>query len=246
MSGHSKWSTIKRKKGVADAKRGAIFTKMAKLIEIAARNGADPDMNFKLKLAIQRAKAVNMPASNIEKAIHKGSGKDKEKSQLEEVSYEGMGPGNIAVVVNALTDNKNRTVSDIRNIFNKMGGNFGTSASWQFENRGIITLKSDQGKAEEVELAALEAGAADWNIEKDNWEIYTPPKSLDVVKEQLADKGFKIDESYLGLVPKNKVTISDPKLAERVLNFLDTLEDHDDISEVYSNLDVPDEIMSKL
>ncbi|MEA1909882.1 MAG: YebC/PmpR family DNA-binding transcriptional regulator [Patescibacteria group bacterium] len=246
MSGHSKWSTIKRKKGAADAKRGAIFTKMAKIIEVAARSGADPSMNFKLKLAIQRAKAANMPSINIDKAIRKGSGQDKEASQLEEISYEGMGPGNVAVIVNALTDNKNRAVSDIRNIFNKVGGSFGTQVNWQFEAKGIIQVVPNESQKEELEMAALEAGASDWMLEDDSWEVHTPPKELDSVKTKLEAAGFKVEESNLGLVPKNKTTIDDAKLAEKILNFLDSLEDHDDVSEVFSNLDVPDEIMNKL
>ncbi len=246
MSGHSKWATIKRKKGALDAKRGALFTKMVKLIEVAARGGADPTMNFKLKLAIQKARSANVPSATIDKAIKKGSGQDKEASKLEEVTYEGLAPGNVAVVIQALTDNKNRTVSELRNIFNKAGGSFGSPVSWQFDHRGILQVEKVPAKTEELEMAIIDAGAQDFSDAGDTVEVYTEPKLLDQVKNQLESAGFKVTSSALGLVPKNKTVITDPNLAKRVLNFLDALDDYDDVTEVASTLDVPDEVMAKL
>lgn len=245
MSGHSKWATIKRKKGALDQKRGALFTKLVKIIEVSARGGADPAMNFKLKLAVQKAKASNVPLATIDKAIKKGSGQDKEASRLEETTYEGLAPGNVAVVIQALTDNKNRTVSDLRNIFNKAGGTFGTQVGWQFENRGVLEINKS-GNVEDLELAAIDAGASDFSDAGDMVEVYTEPKLLDQVKNKLESAGFKVTSSTLALVPKNKTVITDPNLAKRVLNFLDAIDDYDDVTEVASTLDVPDEIMAKI
>lgn len=245
MSGHSKWSTIKRKKGALDAKRSALFGKLARLIEVTARTGSDPSMNFTLKLAIQKAKAANMPNINIEKAIKKGSGLSKNDSQFEEIIYEGLGPGNIAVIIQALTDNKNRTVAEIRNIFTKNGGNFGTSVSWQFEHRGVLQVEKSE-KSEEQELAIIDSGALDFQDVGDTLEIHTNPKELDIVKTKLEEIGFKVTDISLDLVPKNKIVINNPIKAKKVLTFLDLIEEHDDVSNVYSNLDVPDEILNQL
>lgn len=246
MSGHSKWATIKRKKGALDAKRGALFTKLVKIVEVAARGGADPTMNFKLKLAVQKAKSANVPSTTIDKAVKKGSGQDKEASKLEEMTYEGLGPGNVAVVVQALTDNKNRTVADLRSFFTKAGGSFGQPVSWQFDHRGILQVEKVPAKTEELELAIIDAGAQDFSDAGDTVEVYTEPKLLDQVKNQLEAAGFKVTSSALGLVPKNKTVIADPNTARRVLNFLDMLDDYDDVTEVASTLDVPDEVLSKL
>jgi len=246
MSGHSKWATIKRKKGALDAKRGALFTKLVKIIEVAARGGADPTMNFKLKLAVQKAKSANVPLTTIDKAIKKGSGQDKEASRLEEMTYEGLGPGNVAVVIQALTDNKNRTVADLRSLFTKAGGSFGQPVSWQFDHRGILQVGKVPTKTEELELAIIDAGAQDFSDAGDTMEVYTEPRLLDQVKNQLESTGFKVISSALGLVPKSKTVVSDPNLARRVLNFLDALDDYDDVTEVASTLDVPDEVLSKL
>ena len=245
MSGHSKWSTIKHKKGALDAKRGALFTKLVKIVEVAARGGADPAMNFKLKLAVQKAKSANVPLATIEKSIKKGSGQDKEASKLEEMTYEGLAPGNVAVVIQALTDNKNRTVADLRSIFTKAGENFGSPVSWQFDHRGILEV-SKSGSVEELELAVIDAGAQDFSDAGDVVEVYTEPKALDQVKNKLESAGFKVTSSALGLVPKSKTVITDPNMAKRVLNFLDALDDYDDVTEVASTLDVPDEILSQL
>lgn len=246
MSGHSKWATIKRKKGALDAKRGALFTKMVKIIEVAARGGADPTMNFKLKLAVQKAKSANVPSATIDKAIKKGSGQDKEASKLEEVTYEGLAPGNVGVVIQALTDNKNRTVADLRSLFTKVGGSFGQPVNWQFDHRGILQVEKMPGRGDELELAIIDAGAQDFSDAEDVMEVYTEPKLLDQVKSNLESAGFKVTSSALGLVPRNKIVVTDPVLAKRILNLLDALDDYDDVTEVASTLDVPDEILAKL
>lgn len=245
MSGHSKWSTIKRKKGALDAKKGAEFTKLARLIEVAAKSGADPAMNFRLKLAIQKAKSANMPAANIDKAVRKGAGLDKDKSSIEEIMYEGLGPGGIAVMVQALTDNKNRTVSDLRNLFMKAGGSLGNSGSvaWQFANRGIITIgKSDP----DLELKAIEAGAEDIQDQGDVWEIYTKPTELNQVKQALAASGVTVQEDKLALVPTSLVSISDPVVARKIIQFMESLEDNEDVAEVFSNFDIDENILQVL
>lgn len=245
MSGHSKWSTIKHKKGAKDAKRSALFGKLARLIEVTARNGADPDMNFTLKLAIQKAKTANMPNVNIKKAIKKGSGSSKDDSQLEEITYEGIGPSNIAVIIQALTDNKNRTVAEIRTIFTKNGGNFGTSVSWQFEQKGVLQIEKSE-KAEEQELAIIDSGALDFEDAGDVIEVHTTPKELDVVKTRLESMGCRVKAMSLELMPKNKIFVDDPIKAKKVLTFLDLIEEQDDVSNVYSNLDVPDAVLNQL
>jgi len=245
MSGHSKWSTIKRKKGAKDAKRGASFSKAARLIEVAAKGGPDPDLNFKLKLAIAKAKELNVPNNNIDKAIKKGSGQDKEASSIEEITYEGLGPANVGVIIEAVTDNKNRTVSEIRHIFSKNGGNFGTSVAWQFESLGILQIPKSNDK-EALELAIIDSGAIDFEDLGDYIEVHTKPKELDKVKTSLEQVGFKVESAVLGMVPKNKTTITDKSLAKKALNFLDVLEEHEDVSEIYSNLDIPEELLSEI
>jgi len=245
MSGHSKWSTIKRKKGALDAKKGAEFTKLARLIEVAAKSGADPDMNFRLKLAIQKAKSANMPSANVDKAIRKGAGLDKDKSSIEEVMYEGLGPGGVAVMVHALTDNKNRTVSDLRNLFMKAGGSLGNSGSvaWQFANRGILTVAKGDS---DLELKAIDAGAKDIQDQGDVWEVYTNPTELNQVKQALITAGVNITEDKLALVPTNLVQVTDSSTAQKVLQLMDALEDNEDVAEVFSNFDIDDNILQSL
>jgi YebC/PmpR family DNA-binding regulatory protein len=245
MSGHSKWSTIKRKKGALDAKRGAEFTKLARFIEVAAKSGADPDMNFRLKLAIQKARAANMPATNIDKAVRKGAGLDKDKSSIEEITYEGLGPGNVAVMIQSLTDNKNRTVSELRNIFTKHGGSLGNSGSvaWQFASKGILAVpKGDP----ELELKAIDAGAEDIQDNGDAWEVHTKPTELNQVKQSLAGAGVETTEDKLALVPTNSVKITDSTVAQKVLNFMDALEENEDVVEIFSNFDIDDSILQDL
>lgn len=245
MSGHSKWSTIKHKKGAKDAKRGAVFSKLARVIEVAAKGGANPDMNFKLKLAITKAKEANMPNSNIDKAIQKGSGVNKDAVSIEEASYEGLAPGNVGVIVQTVTDNKNRTVSEIRHIFSKHGGNFGTSVSWQFENTGILQV-AKPNNLEEAELAIIDSGAINFEDAGDVLEVYTKPKDLDKVKTNLESAGLNIKSTSLELVSKNKTIIKDRSMAKKVINFLELLENHNDVNEVYSTLDIPDDISADL
>jgi len=245
MSGHSKWSTIKRKKGAADVKRAAEFTKLARFVEIAAKSGADPEMNFRLKLAVQKARAANMPLVNIERAIKKGSGTGADKSQTEEVLYEGSGPASIAVLVQALTDNKNRTVSELRNAFTKAGGSLGTSgsAAWQFDQKGMLVVPKNKAVDE---LALIEAGAEDLEDNGDEYEVFTDPKELNNVRQQIVDRHFEVTDSKLTMRPKSVVVLSDPVEARKALNFIDSLEEHDDVVEVWTNLDIPDDTMKIL
>jgi YebC/PmpR family DNA-binding regulatory protein len=245
MSGHSKWSTIKRKKGALDVKKSAVFSKLARLIQVAARSGSDPEMNFHLKLAIQKAREVNMPNINIEKAVAKGSGTGKDAVVIEEVTYEGLAPGNVGLMVEALTDNKNRTVSELRNIFNKSGGTFGTPTAWQFESKGVLQLvKGADNEADE--LAIIDAGALDLEDADDVFIVYTAPKELDSVKSKLESSGRQVKAAGLELVPKTKMVVADAQMAKRILNFLDVVEDQEDVVNVYSTLEVPDEILSQL
>jgi len=245
MSGHSKWSTIKRKKGALDIKKSAVFSKLARLIQVAARGGNDPEMNFHLKLAIQKAREVNMPNINIEKAIAKGSGTGKDATVIEEVTYEGLAPGNVGLVIEALTDNKNRTVSELRNIFNKNGATFGTPAAWQFETKGVLQLvKGSDSEADE--MAIIDAGALDFEDAGNAFIVYTAPKELDSVKSKLETSGRTVKSAGLELTPKNKTVITDAQLAKRILNFLDILEDQEDVVNVYSTLEVSDEILSQI
>jgi YebC/PmpR family DNA-binding regulatory protein len=245
MSGHSKWSTIKHKKAITDAKRGASFGKISRIIEVSARDGADPDMNFKLKLAIQKAKAANMPAGNIEKAIQKGAGLDKDASNIEEMIYEGMGPGNVAIIISSLTDNRNRTVAELRNIFTKAGGALGGvgSVAWQFENRGVLVVKKE---SDDIELKLIDAGVIDYEDVGESYEVYTTPKDLNKVKQALIADGVTVEEDKLAMVPTTTVKITDAKQAEKILNLMDTLDDQMDVSEVFSNFDIDDEILKGL
>lgn len=245
MSGHSKWSTIKHKKAATDAKRGAAFTKIARLIEVAAKSGPDPEMNFRLKLAVQKAREANMPAANVDKAIRKGAGLDADKSSIEEITYEGVGPGNVAIMIEALTDNKNRTVASLRNIFTKAGGNLGNSGSvaWQFQSRGILSVaKGDP----DLELKLIEAGADDINEYDDEFEVHTKPNELNAVKQQLAANGIEVKEAKLALVPTSMTKLTDAQIARRAIALIETLEDDDDVDQVYSNLEVDDSILGEI
>ena len=247
MSGHSKWSSIKHKKGKADATRGKIFTKLIKEITVAAREGGgDPDGNPRLRTAIQAAKAANMPAANIEKAIKKGTGELPGVS-YEEVTYEGYGPGGVAVLVETLTDNKNRAVSDIRHIFATHGGNLGEvgCVGWMFERKGIIQV--DKGKVDEDQLmeAVLEAGALDMTSEEDYFEIVTPFEKFEAVKKALDEKNIPTIQAELTMIPQTNIKL-EGKQAEQMLKLMEALEDHEDVQKVYANFDIATEIMEKL
>jgi YebC/PmpR family DNA-binding regulatory protein len=249
MSGHSKWHSIKHKKGAADAKRGKIFTRHANLITIAARaGGGDPGMNPALRLAIDNAKKENVPAGNIERAIKRGTGEDKGAAQIEEVTYEGYGPGGTAIIVECLTDNKNRTLTSVRTIFNKQGGNLGESGSvaWMFERKGVITLNAEGKDPDEVELTAIDAGAEDIEREDTIIEIYTAPNDLTTITDNLKNEGFEPENAEVQMVPNQTVKVEDEKTAEKVLNFMEALEDDPDVSNVSSNFDISDELMEKV
>ncbi|MEN6472558.1 MAG: YebC/PmpR family DNA-binding transcriptional regulator [Syntrophaceae bacterium] len=246
MSGHSKWSTIKHKKGAADAKRGKLFSKIIKEITVAARmGGGDQNANARLRSAIAAAKAANMPKDNIDRAIKKGTG-ELAGFALEELSYEGYGPGGIAIMVYVLTDNKNRAVADIRHLFSKYNGNLGETncVSWMFEKRGFISI--DKGLIDEDALyeIALGQGADDISDEGETYEILTEPDGLNGLREALEAKGIVYNTAEVSMLPKTTVKVSG-KSAQQALRLLDLLEDHDDIQSVYSNLDVDDEEMEQ-
>lgn len=248
MSGHSKWSTIKRKKEKTDAERGKLFTKVIKELTIAARiGGGDPDANPRLRAAILAAKAVNMPASNIEKAIKKGTG-ELPGVTYEETTYEGYGPGGVAVFLEITTDNKNRTVAEIRYLFTRYGGNLGEtgSVSWMFEKKGIIYVEKSKVKSEDQLLTVvLEAGAVDMTSDAGNYEITTPPHDLEEVKQALEKNQIPYSQAEITLLPKSQVKL-EGKDAEQMLKLMDALEDHDDVQKVYANFDIAEEIMEKM
>ena len=240
MSGHSKWSTIKRQKGAADARRGQLFTKLSREIELAARQGdPDPDMNFRLRLAVQKARDNNMPVDNIERAIKRAGG-GGEGANLAESIYEGYGPGGTAILLEALTDNRNRTTADIRNAFARGNGNLGESGSvtWIFEAKGMITV-SAEGDAEELALLAIDAGAEDVKVIDGSLEIQTAPEGLEALRKALEEKGIDIVSAELTKVPQNVVML-DEKAALQTLRLLDRLEELDDVQRVYTNADFPD------
>ena len=244
MSGHSKWSTIKHGKAVTDARRGKLFTKLTKEIIIAAREGGpDSDANFRLRLAVQRAKDNNMPASNIERAINRATGADSDGTRMEEVMYEGYGPGGTAVLLQALTDNRNRTVSDIRSTFTKMGGNLAAAGAvaWQFEQKGVVVVETDEDP-DELTLIAIDAGADDFETIDSTLHAYSPPDTLEALRRALADSGAEVRSSELTMVPTNTVPLDD-KTAKQTLNLLDQLEELDDTQKIFSNADFPDEVL---
>lgn len=249
MSGHSKWSTIKRKKGAADAKRGKIFTKIIREITMAARlGGGDPEKNPRLRQAIIAAKEENMPKENIERAIKKGIGADGDDgSSFEEVVYEGYGPGGVAVLVEVLTDNKNRTVAEIRHIFSKYGGNLGENGcvSWMFDKKGSILIDKRQIDEDKLMEIAIEAGADDVKEEENEYEVLTSPTLLDEVRATIEGKGIKVLSSRISMIPKTTVELTGEK-AISMLKLMEKMEDNDDVQNVYANFDIPDEIMEKM
>jgi YebC/PmpR family DNA-binding regulatory protein len=246
MSGHNKWSTIKHKKGAADAKRGKIFTKLIKELTVAAKmGGSDPDANPRLRTAIDKAKSENMPKDNIERAIKKGSG-ELEGVNYEETTYEGYGPGGVAVLVEVMTDNRNRTVSDVRSIFSKCNGNMGEAGcvSWLFDKKGLIVYSKDTDFDTLFE-AALEAGADDVADEEGQIEVVTEPASFIEVREALEKAGFKHESAEVTMIPQTMVKL-EGKQAESMLKLMDRLEDNDDVQNVYANFDISDEEMEKM
>jgi YebC/PmpR family DNA-binding regulatory protein len=248
MSGHSKWSTIKRQKGANDAKRGAIFTKVAREIMVAARaGGGDPDANFRLRLAMDKARDVNMPLDNIKRAIERATGAG-EGEQFEEIVYEGYGPGGVAVLVEAATDNKNRTAADVRSIFTKAGGSLAGAGAvaWQFEPRGLIAVPADGRDPDEVALAAIDAGAVDVDTSDDERvEVYTSPGDLERVRRALDSAGIPVDSAENAMVAKSHVEL-DANRARQNLRLIELLEELDDVQRVTANFDIPEEIFAEV
>ena len=246
MSGHSKWAQIKRQKGVNDAKRGQIFTKFGREIMVAARQGGpDPEANFRLRLAIQRAREQNMPMENIDRAIKRATG-GAEGSALEEITYEGYGPSGVAVYVEALTDNRNRTVAEVRNVFTRGGGSVGEAGcvAWLFDARGIITIEPGNANHDELALTAIDAGADDVKIEDGYVEVHTQPQDLEAVRKAMEGSGVKVTSAELSMVPKTTVTLEE-KESLQTLRLMDKLEELDDIQRVFTNADIPDEVLKK-
>jgi YebC/PmpR family DNA-binding regulatory protein len=240
VSGHSKWSTIKRQKGAKDAARGAVFTKLGNAIAIAARAGTDPDMNFSLRLAIDRAKAANMPAANIQRSIDRV--KDKDAAQLQEVMYEGYGPGGVAVLVETATDNTNRTYPDVKLAFSKHGGSIAEkgAVAFQFDRKGMIRVNAT---GDDVLLQALDAGADDVQEEDGESIVYTDAKDLAKVRDALNAAGLEIAEAELTYVPNNTVKVDDPATAGKIMRMMDALEDIDDVTSTHVNFDIPEELL---
>ena len=246
MSGHSKWSQIKRQKGVADDKRGQLFTKLGREVTVAARQGGgDTATNARLRLAIERARDANMPKDNMERAIKRGTGADEGAAALQEVVYEGYGPGGIAILVEALTDNRNRTVSDIRGLFSKAGGSLGEAGSvaWQFELRGLIALDTADADAEELALRAMDSGAEDVTVDDDSVEVLTRPDQLEAVRRALEEADVAIASAEISQMPKSTIAL-DARQAGQTLRLLDRLDELDDVQRVSSNADFPEEVLA--
>ena len=245
MSGHSKWSTIKHKKAATDAKRGKLFTKLSKEIIVAAKQGGgDADMNFRLRMAIQIAKDANMPADNIDMAVKRGTGEGSDGDTMSEITYEGYGPGGVGIMLETLTDNKNRTVSDIRSTFSKAGGNMAESGAvaWQFQQKGVIVIDVDEDKAEDLAMIAIDAGAEDFETYDGTLHVYSIPTSLMDIRSSLSDNNAAIASTELSMIPSNTIMLESGK-AVQTLRLLDTLEDLDDVQKVYSNADFPEDAL---
>ena len=247
MSGHSKWASIKHKKGAADAKRGKVFSRLNKEITVAARlGGGDPGGNPRLRSAIQAAKAENMPKDNMERAIKKGTG-ELEGASYEECNYEAYGPGGVAIMIDCLTDNKNRTVAEVKHLFERHGGNLGEPGcvSWIFEKKGLIVFERDSVEEERLLELALDAGAEDIKEEETQFEILTDPSDFESVKKAFDGEGLSYTVAEVSMIPQNTVSL-EGRDAERMLNLIEILEEHDDINHVYANFDIPDEVMEAL
>lgn len=246
MSGHSKWSTIKRKKGANDAKRGKIFTRLGREITVAARSGGgNIDANFALRLAVERARSSNMPKENIERAIRRGTGEEKGAAEIEEIVYEAYGPNGIAMIVEVMTDNRNRTLSELKHVLNKYGGSMAEpgSVGWQFEQKGYISVPADGVDFDSLFMTAAEAGADDVSQEGEYIEIYTPREALQSVQEAIKDNGLEIDEAKLEWVAKTPLDL-DPAAGAKIMSVIETIEDLDDTQQVYTNLHMTDEVVA--
>jgi YebC/PmpR family DNA-binding regulatory protein len=247
MSGHNKWSTIKHKKGAADAKRGKMFSKIIKEISIAARmGGGDPEGNPRLRTAVNAARAANMPKDNVERAIKRGTG-EIEGVNYEEITYEGYGPGGVAVIVETLTDNKNRTVAEIRHIFDKYNGNLGETGcvAWIFEKKGVVVIPTQGLTEDDVMELALEAGAQDVKLDGETFEVTTEPSDFEAVRKSIEDKGWKIEFSEVTMIPQNTVKLEGKK-AEQMLKMMDALDDNEDLQRVFANFDITEEEMMRI
>ena len=246
MSGHSKWSSIKHKKGAADAKRGKLFSKLSRAIIVAAKEGGgDPTNNLSLQNAIEKAKSYSMPKDNIDRAIAKGSGADADDAAFETIVYEGYGPEGVAVIVEALTDNKNRTAADVRHMFAKNGGNLGATGAvaWQFERTGVVLVPAEGVDEDELLLVAADAGAEDVKQDGSVFEVTSPPESLSAVRAAIEAAGMPVDSAELVLVPKVTVAVDDEAKARQVMRLIDALEDNDDVQDVYANFDIPEQVL---
>jgi YebC/PmpR family DNA-binding regulatory protein len=246
LSGHSKWSSIKHKKGAADAKRGKLFSKLARSIIVAAKEGGgDPANNLALQNAIEKARSYSMPKDNIERAIAKGAGEGADGAAFESIVYEGYGPDGVAVIAEALTDNRNRTASEVRHIFAKFGGNLGTTGAvaWQFERRGVVLVPSDGVDEDELFLAAADAGAEDVEQDAGVFQVTSAPESLAAVRGAIEEAGFPIESAELSMLPKTTVAIDEESKAKQLIRLIDALEDNDDVQDVYANFDIPEQVL---
>ena len=246
MSGHSKWSSIKHKKGAADAKRGKLFSKLTRAIIVAAREGGpDPAANLALQNAIEKARSYSMPKDNIERAIARGSGVGADTETFEHIVYEGYGPNGVAIIAEALTDNRNRTASDVRHVFTKNDGNLGTTGAvaWLFERRGIVMVDADGADEDSVTLAAAEGGAEDVTQDGSSFEVTTSPEALSSVREALEQAGIEVESAETTMVPKTTIELDDEAAARKTLRLIDALEELDDVSEVYANFDIPERLL---
>jgi len=248
LSGHSKWHNIRLRKGKQDAERGKIFTKLAREIIVAAKaGGGNPEANIRLRLAIQKARENSMPADNIKRAIQRGTG-ELEGVNYEEITYEGYGVAGVAVLAQCLTDNRNRTVADLRNIFSKCGGNLGESGAvaWMFDQKGMVTIPAENTDEDAVMMATLDAGAEDIRTEGDTIEVVCKPEDLQAVREALNNAGITYTEADVSMIPKTTVRVEDSKEASQIIRLVEMLEDHDDVQNVFSNFDIPEEIMQEV
>ena len=246
MSGHSKWSTIKHKKGAADAKRGKLFTKLSKAIIVAAKEGGpDPAANLSLQNAVEKAKSYSMPKDTIERAIARGAGIDADAAAFETIVYEGYGPDGVAVLVEALTDNRNRTASDVRHSFAKHGGNLGTTGAvaWLFERRGVVLVDAESVDEDELTLAAAEGGADDVELDGTVFQVSSAPESLSAVRDAIEAAGIEIQSAQLTMVPKTTVEVAEEAAAKKLIRLIEELEDNDDVQDVSANFDIPDLIL---
>jgi YebC/PmpR family DNA-binding regulatory protein len=246
VSGHSKWSTIKHKKGAADAKRGKLFSKLTRAIIVAAKEGGpDPAANLALQNAVEKARSYSMPKDNIDRAIAKGAGTDADAASFETVIYEGYGPSGVAVIVETLTDNRNRTAGEVRHTFAKNDGNLGTSGAvlWLFERRGIVIVDAEGADEDELMLAAAEGGADDVSLDGTTFTVTSDPTNLAAVREAVEAAGFTVDSAELTMVPKTTVEVADENEAKKILRLIDQLEDNDDVQDVYANFDIPERVL---